>query len=150
MMKRLIPDVEAMEQLGQMISQGLRPGMQLHLIGGLGAGKTTLVRGILRGLGYDGTVKSPTYTLVESYTLPQITLYHFDFYRVKHPGEVEAIGFRDYRAEDAICLIEWPELAGHTVGKPDVLIRFTFVTAGRELEFEAFSEQAKLLITKTT
>lgn len=139
-----------MEQLGQVIAQGLRPGMQLHLMGDLGAGKTTLVRGILRGLGYDGTVKSPTYTLVESYTLPPVTLYHFDFYRVKHPGEVEAIGFRDYHAEDAICLIEWPELAGNTIGKPDMLIRFTFVTVGRELEIEALSEQAKSLITMIT
>lgn len=149
-MKRQIPDVESMEQLGYVLAQGLRPGMQLHLIGDLGAGKTTLVRGILRGLGYDGTVKSPTYTLVESYTLPPLSIYHFDFYRVKHPGEVEAIGFRDYCADGAICLIEWPELAGSTIGKPDVLIRFTFVTSGRELEIEALSERAKLLISKIT
>ncbi len=139
---------EAMEQLGGRLARLLFQGMQVHLSGELGAGKTTFVRGFLRGLGYDGTVKSPTYTLVESYLLHDFTVYHFDFYRVKQSEEVEAIGFRDYRADGAICLIEWPEMAGRTIGLPDLLIRFTINNEGRTLELISSTEQGKLLITK--
>ncbi len=141
---------EAMEQLGGRLAGLVFRGMQVHLSGDLGAGKTTFVRGFLRGLGYNGTVKSPTYTLVESYQLHDFTIYHFDFYRVKHPDEVEAIGFRDYRSDGAICLIEWPEMAGKTIGSPDLLILFTINNDSRELELVSSTERGKLLISKVS
>ncbi len=83
----------------------------LFLHGDLGAGKTTLVRGILRGLGYTGRVKSPTYTLVELYAVSRLNLYHFDFYRLTDPNEWHEAGFRDLMNAEAVCLIEWPEKA---------------------------------------
>lgn len=83
----------------------------IFLRGDLGAGKTTLVRGILRGLGFEGRVKSPTYTLVELYAISRLNLYHFDFYRLTDPNEWHEAGFRDLMNQPAICLIEWPEKA---------------------------------------
>ena len=139
-----------MELLGSKLASIAFTGMQIHLSGDLGAGKTTLVRGFLRGLGYTGNVKSPTYTLVESYVLDKFTLYHFDFYRVKHPDEIEMIGFRDYRMDGAICLIEWPEMAGQIIGKPDILIRFAILSDGRSLKMNSDTNQGKLLISHIT
>lgn len=147
-MHLIIDNPGAMEALGGRIAAGAWAGMQIHLSGDLGAGKTTLVRGFLHTLGHRGNVKSPTYTLVEPYKLLQFTAYHFDFYRVKHPDEVEAIGFRDYRSDGAICLIEWPGMAGHTIGKPDLLIRFTILNGTRAIELKPFTEQANSLISK--
>ncbi len=83
----------------------------IFLHGDLGAGKTTLVRGILRGLGFEGRVKSPTYTLVELYAISRLNLYHFDFYRLTDPDEWHEAGFRDLMNQVAVCLIEWPEKA---------------------------------------
>jgi len=145
-----VSDPDAMELLGSKLARQAYAGMQVHLSGDLGAGKTTLVRGFLRGLGHTGTVKSPTYTLVESYKQGPFDIYHFDFYRVKHPDEIEAIGFRDYRTDGAICLIEWPEMAGGKIGQPDLLIRFSIDNTGRQLELTACTDQAKLLISKLT
>jgi tRNA threonylcarbamoyladenosine biosynthesis protein TsaE len=147
-MQIAISNPEEMELLGSKLATGAYAGMQIHLSGDLGAGKTTLVRGFLRGLGYTGTVKSPTYTLVESYNQGSSIIYHFDFYRVKHPDEVEAIGFRDYRTDGAICLIEWPEMAGDKIGRPDLFIRFDIDNTGRQLELIFCTYQAKLLINK--
>ncbi len=83
----------------------------IYLRGHLGAGKTTLVRGVLRALGFAGRVKSPTYALVEVYAISRLNLYHFDFYRLKDPNEWHEAGFRDSVTAQAICLIEWPEKA---------------------------------------
>lgn len=149
-MQIAVSDPDAMEILGSKLAKQAYAGMQIHLSGDLGAGKTTLVRGFLRGLGHSGTVKSPTYTLVESYKQGPLDIYHFDFYRVKHPDEVEAIGFRDYRTDGAICLIEWPEMAAGKIGQPDLLIRFCIVNLGRQLELISCNNQAKLLISKLT
>ena len=85
------------------------PGRHVTLSGDLGAGKTTLVRGLLRALGYTGAVKSPTFTLVESYELPPHEVHHFDLYRLPEGRPLAGIGFEDYLRPGALCLIEWPE-----------------------------------------
>ena len=104
--------------------------MVLHLSGDLGAGKTTLVRGLLGGLGHPGRVKSPTYTLVEPYNLSSLNLYHFDFYRIKNSAEWLGSGFQDYFNPDSLCIVEWPERVGPQLGTPDLALRLEF--AGHE------------------
>ncbi|MCK5810741.1 MAG: tRNA (adenosine(37)-N6)-threonylcarbamoyltransferase complex ATPase subunit type 1 TsaE [Cocleimonas sp.] len=102
---------QQMMQLGGKIADTFPQGGLVFLNGDLGTGKTTLVRGLLRHLGFEGTVKSPTYTLVEPYCINGRELYHFDLYRLADPEELEYMGVRDYLSSDALCLIEWPEKA---------------------------------------
>jgi tRNA threonylcarbamoyladenosine biosynthesis protein TsaE len=107
---------------GAKLAPLLNGGMVVYLRGELGAGKTTLVRGLLRGLGVTGRVKSPTYTLVEPYVISQLYLYHFDFYRFSRPEEWAEAGFREYFNGDAVCLIEWPEKVGGQLPAADLEI----------------------------
>ena len=103
-----LPDAAATRALGAELARGLAPGLQLHLHGELGAGKTTLVQGLLAALGHSGRVKSPTYTLVEVYELSRLNLYHFDFYRFRDSNEWREAGFSDYFDHDNVCILEWP------------------------------------------
>ena len=123
------------------------PGLQVQLIGDLGAGKTTLVRATLRALGHAGRVRSPTYTLVEPYSLATETgpleLYHFDLYRFADPAEWADAGFREYFDAGAICLVEWPQRAGGLLGVPDLEFTLEQEGEGRVLIARAFSETGK-------
>ena len=109
----------------------------MHLRGELGAGKTTLVRGLLRGLGYRGRVKSPTYTLLEAYTLSRLNLYHFDFYRFVNRLEWRDSGFRDYFNADSACIVEWPERAGEALATPDLDLELRFADDARRIKIRA-------------
>ncbi|MDH4133256.1 MAG: tRNA (adenosine(37)-N6)-threonylcarbamoyltransferase complex ATPase subunit type 1 TsaE [Gammaproteobacteria bacterium] len=128
---------EAMEALGARLASQLPPGIVLHLHGTLGAGKTTLVRGILHGLGYRGTVKSPTYTLVEPYSIDGKAVYHFDLYRLKDPEELEFLGIRDYLEGQGICLIEWAGRGESLLPPPDVDVHIERDTEGRAVRLTA-------------
>jgi tRNA threonylcarbamoyladenosine biosynthesis protein TsaE len=115
-MSRSLPADADTLALGGALAAGLTPGMVVYLSGELGAGKTTLVRGVLRGLGYEGKVKSPTFTLVEVYEVSRLYLYHFDFYRFSDPRELGEAGFREYFNPRSVCLVEWPEKSNKAAG----------------------------------
>jgi tRNA threonylcarbamoyladenosine biosynthesis protein TsaE len=129
--------------LGAQLAEILHWGLIVFLHGELGAGKTTLVRGILRGLGYHGKVKSPTYNLVEIYKISRLYLYHFDFYRFNDPSEWEEAGFREYFNPSSLCLIEWPEKAGGFLPAADLEIRLKYAEIGRIVEIKAETEAGK-------
>ncbi|WP_414442928.1 tRNA (adenosine(37)-N6)-threonylcarbamoyltransferase complex ATPase subunit type 1 TsaE [Burkholderia sp. 22PA0106] len=126
----------------QLAQQGFS-GLQIQLVGDLGAGKTTLVRAVLRGLGHAGRVKSPTYTLVEPYALPredgELAVHHFDLYRFSDPAEWADAGFREYFNAGAICLVEWPQQAGTLLGVPDLVFALDVDGEGRRLVARAYS-----------
>jgi tRNA threonylcarbamoyladenosine biosynthesis protein TsaE len=135
-----LPDAAATLRLGEALAAGIAPGRVLFISGDLGAGKTTLVRGLLRGLGYAGRAKSPTYALVEPYTFSSIDLYHFDFYRFKDRSEWLNSGFREYFNPRSVCVVEWPEKAGDLLSPPDLHIRLEFDGEARRARLEAGSE----------
>ncbi len=119
--------------LARRLAPKLKPGMVIYLRGDLGAGKTTLVRGILNALGYAGRVKSPTYTLVEPYHLDGLDLRHFDLYRLHDEEEWDAAGFRDEFDGQSIFLIEWPEKALGFIPQADVEIVLEILSHGRKV-----------------
>jgi tRNA threonylcarbamoyladenosine biosynthesis protein TsaE len=132
-----LPDEAATGALGAALAEGIAPACVLHLSGDLGAGKTTLVRGLLRRLGYAGRVKSPTYTLLEPYVLSRLHLYHFDFYRFKDRSEWLTSGFREYFDGSAACIVEWPERAAGLLSSPDLSIRLDFDGDARKAQIES-------------
>ncbi|OWJ58362.1 tRNA (adenosine(37)-N6)-threonylcarbamoyltransferase complex ATPase subunit type 1 TsaE [Paraburkholderia caledonica] len=129
-------------------------GLQVQLVGDLGAGKTTLVRATLRGLGHTGRVRSPTYTLVEPYVLErptgELALYHFDLYRFTDPAEWADAGFREYFDSGAVCLVEWPQRAGRLLGVPDLVFSLDLDSEGdgRVLVARAYSETGKACLER--
>jgi tRNA threonylcarbamoyladenosine biosynthesis protein TsaE len=136
----LIEGEPAMLALGETIGRwlGQHPEAQTLLLqGDLGAGKTTLSRGILRGLGHSGSVKSPTYTLVEVYELAERNVFHFDLYRLGDAEELEYMGFRDYFTGNNICLIEWPERAQGMLPPPQMQIALVAEGEGRRLHIHS-------------
>jgi len=135
-----LADEAATLNLGARIAGALKSGLTIYLHGDLGAGKTTLVRGMLHALGHTGKVKSPTYTLVEPYLVSGQQIYHFDLYRFIDPEEWDAAGFRDYFNPQSVCVVEWPEKAGDLLPQPDIDIRLTQKDAGREVQLVANSK----------
>jgi tRNA threonylcarbamoyladenosine biosynthesis protein TsaE len=134
-----LPDEAATLALGAAIAPSLEPGTVIHLRGELGAGKTTVVRGLLRALGYMGAVKSPTYTLVEVYEVSRLHFHHFDFYRFHDPREWIDAGFRESFNGRNVSLVEWPERAAGLLPPPDVEITLAASGSGRSASLRASS-----------
>jgi tRNA threonylcarbamoyladenosine biosynthesis protein TsaE len=138
-----LADDAATLELGARLATALRPGLVVSLSGELGVGKTTVVRGCLRALGYRGRVKSPTFALVEVYKVSRLYLHHFDFYRFKDSREWVDAGFRDMFDGVNVCLVEWPEKAGEHLPLPDLAIQLRYAETGRQAKIAAHTEKGR-------
>ncbi len=135
-----LADAAATERAGAAMARALAGGMVVALRGDLGTGKTTLVRGALRALGWAGPVKSPTYTLVEYYPFSSLYFYHFDFYRFADPNEWETAGLAECFRSDSVCLVEWPERVAGLLPPADLDIVLTHApvhAGGRDMTLAA-------------
>lgn len=141
-------DEAAHVAFGEALGHALQGHGRVYLEGELGAGKTTLTRGILRAYGYQGAVKSPTYTLVEPYELDAQRIYHLDLYRLSDPEELEFIGGRDVLADDALCLIEWPSRGDGWLPAPDLRVSLQLAAQGRLAELTPGSDQGLRVVTQ--
>ncbi|AEF54477.1 tRNA (adenosine(37)-N6)-threonylcarbamoyltransferase complex ATPase subunit type 1 TsaE [Marinomonas posidonica] len=137
-----------MEAFGARLSVALRNGGVVYLEGDLGMGKTTLVRGMLRGMGHEGPVKSPTYTIVEPYELADLEVYHFDLYRLGDAEELEFMGIRDYFTEQSLCLIEWAEMGRGILPQADLIVRLGLIRQGRHAVLEATTDKGAIAMAK--
>lgn len=146
-MQRYLETPQETERFGSELWRYLPTKCVIFLQGDLGAGKTTLVRGLLRAAGHVGAVRSPTYTLVEEYEVAGRTIFHFDLYRLADPDELEWIGIVDYLAQEAVCIFEWPEMGKGILPGPDLSIGLTAQGEGRLAKVDCFAERLKKLIT---
>ncbi len=132
-----------MRALGARLIDACTGGGVITLAGELGSGKTTLVRGALERRGVRDGVRSPTYTLIELYPFDDVTLAHFDLYRLGDPEELEFLGYRDYLNAHTLCLIEWPERARGLLRDVDLELHFAYDPAGRRVRVAAASPRGR-------
>ncbi|MES3039932.1 MAG: tRNA (adenosine(37)-N6)-threonylcarbamoyltransferase complex ATPase subunit type 1 TsaE [Pseudomonadota bacterium] len=146
----VLADAEATVALGRRLGAAFAGQGVVYLLGDLGAGKTTLTRGILQAYGHAGPVKSPTYTLVEPYELDAVTVFHFDLYRLLDPEELELMGYREYFREDALTLVEWPVQGEPLLPPPDWTIALDVPDqgAGRVATISSLSASAADIMSR--
>ena len=137
-----------MLSLGARLAAASEAGLVVFLRGQLGMGKTTLTRGFIQAMGHAGAVKSPTYTLVEPYTLGEQQVYHFDLYRLGDPEELEFMGIRDYFDEESICLVEWPERGAGFLPPADLMINIAPECGGRSLVLKATTVRGRAMVAR--
>lgn len=142
--------LEAGKKLAEAVIADGPNRLVIHLIGDLGAGKTTFVRGLLRGLGHEGRVPSPTYTLVEPYELAGYSIHHVDLYRLVAAEEVEYLGLEDACDDRSLLLIEWPERAAGHLEEPDLGVILAIDGTGRSLILRAESKTGAAVIAVLT
>lgn len=138
----------AMQALGHSLAEIIVPGCVIYLQGNLGAGKTTFVRGFLRGLGITGKVKSPTYTLVEPYDTEKFEIFHFDLYRLKQPQELQVLDLDAYFTPNSICLIEWPAHGGQYLPPADLIGDFDILKDTRQIRFAALTKSGEEILAR--
>ncbi|HEX5393679.1 MAG TPA: tRNA (adenosine(37)-N6)-threonylcarbamoyltransferase complex ATPase subunit type 1 TsaE [Rhodocyclaceae bacterium] len=145
-----LADEAATKSFGAALGAVLQVGDVVTLEGDLGAGKTTLVRGLLEGLGYTGKVKSPTYALVEPHAVSGLNLYHFDFYRLNQPEEYLEAGLDEYFSGQGICLVEWPDKAAPYLPEPDLRVELAVLGDGRKARLQAVSQRGRACLSAFT
>jgi tRNA threonylcarbamoyladenosine biosynthesis protein TsaE len=146
--EKVLHSESELEVLAARLAGYVATNLMIYLRGPLGAGKTAFARGFLRGLGYQGVVKSPTYTLVESYRFDSMMCYHFDLYRLADPEELEFTGARDYFSESSICLVEWPEKAAGFLPEEDIDCALEHHQQGRKIMLTACSTKGDEILLR--
>lgn len=141
-----LPNEIATQHVAENVALHLTSPLVLSFTGEIGAGKTTFIRAMIRALGIQSAIKSPTFSLVESYQCGPLSLHHFDLYRIHDETELEFIGFRDYFTPDSVCCVEWPERAKHFLEYVDVAFGFRLKGEGRELHARAVSSAGHNLL----
>lgn len=143
-----LADEQATVELAGRLAPLCQQATVIYLEGDLGAGKTTFSRGFIQGLGHQGRVKSPTYTLVEPYEIGDWRIFHFDLYRLTDPQELEYMGIREYFESDCLCLIEWADKGVGLLASADLHISIEFIDNGRSLNIQANSAYGRNLLDK--
>ena len=143
-----LPSQKASEDFAIRLAPSLVPPLIMTFSGDLGAGKTTIVRAMLKYLGVKSAIKSPTFSLIEIYHCQDMCIHHFDLYRIHHEDELEYIGFRDYFTNDSICCIEWAENAGKTLPNIDIRFKLSIKGAGREMQMTSFSDAGRKILDR--
>lgn len=150
-LKYLLTDETATIDMGQRIAsvvKQLNSAIVVYLHGDLGAGKTTLTRGFVQGMGHTGNVKSPTYTLVEPYELTPWQVYHFDLYRLADPEELEYMGIREYFTEHSCCFVEWPEKGQDMIPPADIELWLHYLDEQREINLVANNQAGEAVLAQ--
>lgn len=137
----VLENTAATQRLGEQLAPHVRAPLTMTFCGEIGAGKTTFIRAMLKALGVEGAIKSPTFSIVESYQILNTQIHHFDLYRINEPSELEYMGFRDYWMDHAICLIEWPERAMHGLDIVDLSFVIHHQGDGRVIDLSAHTSQ---------
>ena len=137
------PTESDLEKFACSFAQVLRAPLVIWLEGDLGTGKTAFARALIHALGYQGKVKSPTYTLLEEYRPGSLQVLHMDLYRISEPGELEFLGLADMLDDQTILLVEWPDKGGHWLPEPDFIFRFAYASQGRDLHWTACTASAQ-------
>lgn len=142
-----LPTEKASQDLASRIASCVHAPLVVTFSGEIGTGKTTLIRAMLRALGVSSSIKSPTFSLVESYQGTPMQIHHFDLYRIHDEAELDCIGFRDYFSEQAICCIEWPERASGYLARPDITFSLSLKGLGRQIVVEALSPSGVAILS---
>lgn len=146
MISTYLADEQATQNLARHLAGHMQPPLVITLRGDLGAGKTCFVRALLQAFGLNNTIKSPTFTLVESYSINDRVIHHFDLYRLEAVDELEDMGFRDYFQPTALCLVEWPEKVPAGYIPADVVVQLEYEGTGRRVQISAMTVAGQNII----
>jgi tRNA threonylcarbamoyladenosine biosynthesis protein TsaE len=146
----VLPTESVSQKVAQSIARALEAPLVITFSGEIGAGKTTLIRAMLRALGVTTAIKSPTFSLIESYSLESFQVHHFDLYRIHDETELEYMGFRDYFISDAVCCIEWPERAPKASIQIDLAFHLVIKDAGRAMQAQAYTVAGRKVLESIT